>query len=210
MTTLKLILHLLGQRHNPASILVTLALRRSLRGCNIVLDVGCGFSPVLRDIGIPFTHGLEGYRPDYERSVQLQTHHALTLGDAQHISRLFSPSSFDACVALDVIEHLNPSDGLKLIADMERIARKRVVIFTPNGFLAQHHAQSGDLQEHLSGWTAEQMRGLGYTVSGLLGPKSMRGEQHQLRRPKPVWAVVSLLAQLWTKPENSAALFCVK
>ena len=97
---------------------------------------------------------------------------------------------------------------------MEKLARKRVVFFTPSGFLQQGHTNSDDLQPHLSGWTPAEMQQLGYQVIGLLGPKSLRGEYHRLkRRPDVIWGLVSLAGQcVWSKrhPDTAAAILCVK
>ena len=118
----------------------------------------------------------------------------------------------DACVALDLIEHLPKDDGWQLLDDLEHCATQRVVIFTPNGFLPQHGHD--DLQEHLSGWTPDEMRRRGYNVLGFYGHKALRGEYHRLKgRPKVFWAVVSLLSQTLVarhRPEKAAAIYCVK
>jgi len=96
---------------------------------------------------------------------------------------------------------------------MERLATRRVVISTPNGFLPQR-SKDGDLQEHLSGWSAEDLRSYGYRVLGMYGPKSLRGEYHRIKyQPRAFWALVSVLGhclQTRTHPEKAAALFCVK
>jgi hypothetical protein len=117
-------------------------------------------------------------------------------------------------IALDVIEHLTKEDGLRMMLSMEKIASRKVVFFTPSGFLPQHSFENNSLQEHLSGWEAEEMQKLGYQVQGLLGPKKLRGEMHVLKgRPRWFWAVVSLAAHfLWTQwaPSKAAAILCVK
>ena len=152
---------LLRQGFDPNAILFRLALRKTLLGCDSVLDIGCGVSGKLREVGAPNTTGFEGYQPDFEEAKRRKTHDQLIFGDAHQLANMFQPRQFDACVALDVIEHLTKEDGLKLIQDMEQIARKRVVIFTPKGFLPQRHAVDNDLQVHLSGWEPEEMRKLG-------------------------------------------------
>ncbi|HAO77669.1 MAG TPA: SAM-dependent methyltransferase [Verrucomicrobia subdivision 3 bacterium] len=200
--------------HDPNQILIKLALREALLGCESVLDVGCGISPTMRQLGISQTVGAEGYAPSFMEAKRQNTHDQLVQCDVRELSKQFQPRQFDACVALDVIEHLTKPDGLKLIADMEKIARKRVVFFTPSGFLPQHHASNDDLQEHLSGWNPEEMEQLGYRVIGLLRPKSLRGEYHRLkRRPDFFWGLVSLAGQcFWSKyhPQAAAAILCVK
>jgi SAM-dependent methyltransferase len=209
-----LIWTLFKARHDPNQILVKLALRNALLNCDSVLDVGCGVSPVMRDLDIPHTVGVEDYAPSFAEARRRNTHDQLVQCDVRELSRHFRPRQFDACVALDVIEHLTKPDGLKLIEDMERIAKKRVVFFTPSGFLPQHHSSNDDLQQHLSGWEAAEMEAKGYRVMGLLGPKRLRGEYHTLKRgPAVFWGFVSLVGHcVWTRrrPEKAAAILCGK
>jgi len=199
---------------DPVQIVNHMQLRAALAGCESVLDVGCGPASPLRFMGFKRLAGIEGYLPGYEAAKAAQTHHEMFFGDIRDMGKHFKQGSFDACVALDVIEHLTKEDGLKLMSEMERIASRRVVFFTPNGFLPQQHAEDADLQLHLSGWEAQEMRKHGYRVFGSLGPKFLRGEGHQLKyRPRAFWAGISLVGQcLFTRwsPEHAAAILCVK
>jgi Methyltransferase domain len=210
----QLALGLLKQGCDPSTIAVKLALRRALLGCQNVLDVGCGSSPAMRLIGVPHAVGIEGYQPAVDEAKKLHTHDQIIHGNVLELDRYFHPKQFDACVALDVIEHLVKPDGVKMMKGMERIAAKKVILFTPCGFLPQRHTANDDLQEHLSGWEPDEMRGYGYDVIGLLGPKKLRGEYHAIKgRPRAFWGVVSLLGHfLWTQnhPEKAAAILCVK
>ena len=205
---------LLTQGADPAQMIVKLALRKALLGCQSVLDVGCGSSPVMRQIGLPRLVGIEGYEPAIEQARRLNTHDEIVQGDVRELARYFRPGQFDACVGLDVIEHLAKEDGLKMMKAMETIAAKKVILFTPCGFLPQRHAANDDLQEHLSGWEPDEMARYGYRVWGFLGPKKLRGEYHALKRqPRILWAVVSLMGHFWGThhhPEKAAAIMCVK
>ncbi len=210
----RLILSMRRQGLDPNAILVWLALRKALAGCNSILDVGCGISTRLRELGISNTTGFEGYAPDFEEAKRRNTHNHLVQGDARELSRYFQPQQFDAVIALDVIEHFTKDGGLKLMQDMEKIARKKVIFLTPNGFLPQRKGAEGDLQAHLSGWDPAEMNQYGYKVIGELGPKNLRGEGHILKhRPAAFWGLVSLMGQLaWTQshPNHAAAILCVK
>ena len=209
-----LIFDLLKKKHDPSQILVKLALRNALNGCETVLDIGCGIAPTMRELAVKHSVGVEGYPPFSEHIRKHNLQDELVECDVRDLSGHFKPNQFDACIALDLIEHLTKEDGLKLIQSVERIAKKRVVFFTPSGFLPQKHSASDDLQAHLSGWDADEMRKLGYKVVGLLGPKKLRGEYHMLKnRPKFFWSLISLAAQcLHSKyhPENAAAIMCIK
>jgi hypothetical protein len=205
---------LLRAGEDPNQIFVKLALRKALLGCESVLDIGCGTSMTMRHLGIPKPVGAEGYGPSVEKAKANNTHDEIVQCDVNELSSYFRPNQFDACVALDVIEHLKKPNGLKLMEDMEKIAKKRVVFFTPSGYLPQGHTDSGDLQVHLSGWEPAEMAGYGYNVIGLLGPKKWRGEYHALkRRPAAFWGMASLVAQCtWSKthPASAAAILCVR
>ena len=209
-----LITTLLKTRHDPNQILVKLALRDALEGCDSVLDVGCGVTLTMRQLGVSQSCGAEGYEPSFLEAKRRNTHDQLVQCDVRDLSKHFQPRQFDACLALDVIEHLTKPDGLKLMADMEKIARKRVIFFTPSGFLEQHHASNDDLQEHLSGWEAAEMERLGYRVTGQLGPRNLRGPYHAVKHsPAAFWGLISLAGQFTHSkhhPAEAAAILCVK
>jgi hypothetical protein len=129
------------------------------------------------------------------------------------IADYFEPGSFDCVLASDLIEHLEKEDGLKLMRSMELIARKKVIIFTPNGFLPQSAYEGNDYQIHRSGWEIEEMQSFGYRITGINGWKPLRGELAAPRfYPKPLWARISLLTQPFTtrNPHHAFQMLCVK
>jgi hypothetical protein len=72
--------------------------------------------------------------------------------------------SFDAVLALDIIEHFVKSDALFLIKEIERIAKKKVIIVTPNGFWPG--MLSGPGQVHLCGFAYDEFKKFGYKLWG--------------------------------------------
>jgi SAM-dependent methyltransferase len=188
-------------------------LANGLRGCTSCLDVGCGAGSPVRLIGLDYLVGIDGHAPSLEEAKRNRTHNEFHCADVRTIGSLFQAESFDACVGLDLIEHLPKGDGFTLLKDMEKLATRRVIIFTPNGFLPQQ-SQDGDLQEHLSGWEPGEFRNLGYQVIGLHGPKFLRGEFHKSKYlPRSIAGVLSAaghLAYTRAHPESAAALLCVK
>ena len=199
---------------DPAQILVMLDLRASLAGCSRVLDVGCGPNSPLQHFGIEQLAGFDGWAPSLETARKNRTHQEFILGDIRQLASRVAPGQFDACIALDVIEHLPKDDGLGFLDALERSASRRVVLTTPNGFLPQGHTDADDLQTHRSGWDPADFTKRGYRVTGLLGPRCLRGEYHCLRhRPRLFFAILSLAAQLsWTRwaPGSAAALLACK
>ncbi len=86
-------------------------------------------------------------------------------------------------VALDVLEHVQKAKDIHLLKSMEKTARKKVVVFTPNGFLPQTECEckANSFQEHISGWTVNEMRGMGYVVDGINGFKFIRKKKLKSR-----------------------------
>ncbi len=185
-----------------------------LSGCEEVLDAGCGGLSPLRFLPHARLTGVDVYPANIEYAKTHHTHDAFEIADARNLGLRFGPDRFDACAAVDVIEHFTKSEGLAFLVDLERIAKKRVVVYTPNGFLGQSSREEGDHQDHMSGWTVGDMRALGYRVMGSGGFKFLRGKGHRLRyRPRALWAPVSWLSQkLWCRrhPAGAAAILCWK
>jgi len=210
----KLISSLLKEGLDPGQIVTLLTLRNAIEGCEDVLDVGCGKTNNMQRLAIKHSTGIDGYAPYLEEAKKHNLHDQYVLGDVRELEKYFKPGQFDTVLALDVIEHLPKEDGLRMMHSMEKIARRKVVLFTPSGFLPQTSYENNDLQEHLSGWEPSEMERYGYKVIGVLGPKSLRGELHSLKgRPKIFWGIISLLGHfLWTKrtPAKAAAILCVK
>ena len=187
-------------------------IKRTLAGCQSLLNVGCGAHDV-RLFGVPANTGIELHKPTLDRAVAAKTHDQFVHGDVREIRKYFPDKSFDACLCVDVIEHLPKEEGSRLLDDMERIARNVVVVICPVGWLDQQHYEEGDLMDHHSAWVPADLRTRGYAVQGLLGWSKLRGESHALKyRPRIIWGVVSLLTQQWTRqhPERAASMFAVK
>ena len=85
---------------------------------------------------------------------------------------------FERVTATDVIEHIPKADGYKLLADMERIASREIMVMMPietpelaaeQGFqdfrewgLSQHPDGQRELHDHKSQWKPEDLTALGY------------------------------------------------
>jgi hypothetical protein len=189
--------------------------RELSRGCASLLDVGCGNNSPVRYLtgAIPRRTGVDAFAPALEESLRAGIHTDGRNVDVLDIGRHFEPQSYDCVLASDVIEHLEKVDGLRLIRDMERIARRKVVIFTPNGFLPQAPYEDNPWQTHRSGWEPDEMRALGYRLLGVNGWKGFFGERGRLTwRPRVLWKFVAIASRGWTisRPHLAFQLLCVK
>ncbi len=142
------------------------AVAAAVRATDTVVDVGCGIMPM--SFFWPKFHIL--IEPYHEYSDILAHRYAtvknvfILRGLALETLRLLADKSVDSIFMLDVIEHIEKDEGRLIIAEMERVAREQIVIFTPLGFMEQHADTDGkdgwglsgmSFQEHRSGWTPD-------------------------------------------------------
>jgi hypothetical protein len=189
-------------------------LDRAVGDCKTLVDFGCGYpSPIRGFSSRLFAVGVDLFEPDIDKSRIEKIHNEYRLLDAIKTGEHFSANSFECALASDLIEHLTKEDGKKLIEVMERLASRRVIIFTPNGFLLQPAHSGNPWQEHRSGWSVEEMQKLGYRVVGMNGWKPLRKEFAQIRfKPVALWAVISSLSQLLvrSRPKFASQILCIK
>ena len=163
-----------------------------------VLDVGCGRASPLSAGRARFDRlvGVDAFPEAVAAARDAGTHDELVEEDVLRLAEWFPPGSFDAVVAVDLLEHLDPADGAELLESMERVARDRVVVFTPNGFVEQTALEGNPFQVHRSGWSPAALRERGYRVSGTHGLRVLRGEEAAIRfRPRRAWSLVADLTQ---------------
>ena len=180
-----------------------------------LLDVGCGAeSPVrLFSDKIKRTVGVDADEISIEQSRRLGIHGEYHRMNMLDIGQRFQPKSFDIVLLSDVIEHLKKEEGQRLLEMAESIARKRVIIFTPNGFLEQRPRDHNIYQTHLSGWHPHEMRSRGYRIQGINGLRFLRSEYAEIAwKPEFFWGKVSLLSQCIATPFPALAfqILCVK
>ena len=114
---------------------------------------------------IRYSIGVELHDPYIQEAKSLGTHNEFIKADCTQLE--FAPGSFDAVLALDVVEHLSKEDGLALLRNMKGWARKKVIIEVPNGFTSGHVVDGNELQLHRAGYTAKELRDLGFEVRGM-------------------------------------------
>ncbi len=197
-------------------------LQRELKDCETVLDLGCGpSSPIQHCKNVKHSVGVEIFGPYLEESKSKGIHSEYL---QKKISELnFPEDSFDAVIMIEVLEHLPKETGEDILKKAERWARKKIIISSPNGFIAQKAVDGNQFQKHLSGWDYREMKSRDFKVRGLAGPKVLRQEVQNdtmgdnlltsiKYRPQPLWFLIAGFSQLFTYylPEYSFELFSVK
>ena len=186
---------------------------RQTEGADSILDLGSGHNSHVQFLDKKmYRAGVDLFDPYIEKSKSLGIHTEYFKQDVRHIEN-FKDKTFDITYSCDVIEHLTTEEGLALIKEMERIAKKKVIISTPNGHRHQESYDGNHLQEHHSAWSTEQFEALGFIVLGMDGLRALRMDESKIRfRPHKFWSFIANITQffVYRHPRNAHSLFCVK
>jgi hypothetical protein len=149
-------------RHELSAVLAG-----KIQDVDVVLDLGAGICP--QPFVKPFVHiCVDVHRPYLERLKRESAddpRYVLINAPWEQAVGLLPDKSVDTVFALDVIEHLEKADGLRLLREAERVARRQIVVATPHGFFPQCYddprqldrwgMDGGYWQTHRSGWIPE-------------------------------------------------------
>jgi len=109
--------------------------------------------------------------------------------DALEYLRTQPDQSVDVISIIDGIEHMTKGTGLNLITEMKRVAKKEILLFTPQGHVdggylknEPHNAWgiegADERQTHKSGWTALELKDLGFEMLNSAEDVSQHGEPY--------------------------------
>jgi hypothetical protein len=135
--------------------------------CHSVLDVGTGMMRSLADLPCPVRIGLDAHRPYLEHR---EVADAVPINaSALELDRLFVPGAVDLVQLTDVLEHFDSEQADRVLEQAARIARRRVLLFTPRGEFPQDDFDASglggeELQQHRSTWEPEELERRGYRV----------------------------------------------
>ncbi|MCM8782481.1 MAG: class I SAM-dependent methyltransferase [Candidatus Omnitrophica bacterium] len=183
-------------------------LKKELKICRSVLDIGCGADSPLRYCKIPYSIGVDAYKPAIREARTRGTHNGYIIAEINNLE--LKPNSFDAVVLIEVLEHLDKDKGKRLLEKIEQWAKKKVLISCPNGYLPQGPQRGNPYQVHRSGWDIEEMTSRGYKAYGMVG---LRWKPSRfLFFPLALWAVISVMLQNLTYrfPKMAFEVFYVK
>jgi 2-polyprenyl-3-methyl-5-hydroxy-6-metoxy-1,4-benzoquinol methylase len=184
-----------------------------------LLDIGCGRNSPVRELDQKekvFAVGLDFYEPYIQISKSLSIHNDYILDDLRNLGKIAS-NSFDYVISTEVLEHLKKDAGRELISQMERIARKKIMLTTPNGFLPTYAGPDDNPDEtHVCGWNVDELRKLGFIVHGLHGLKMLwkvkDGQASSRFRPERMAFMLIDISELlaYDFPASAFQLFFVK
>ncbi len=143
-------------------------IRRLIPVGSTVVDVGCGDGHLMAWINWRFQYeviGIDINQADLDKAKTRHVYKRLIRFDLT--SEEFPEKKFDVVLCSQTIEHIPKQKALVLIKRLEKLARKRVIIATINGFFPYDHKIShGDYDKHQSGWDPADFLAKGYVVQG--------------------------------------------
>ena len=106
--------------------------------------------------------GVEGC-PEYITPVQRLIYDDVAESNVLEFCGTLPDKQYDCCLLIDVLEHLMPSDGARLLRDMRRVARCAIVT-TPKYFYPQGELCGNPLEKHLCVWSRRALKKAGYDL----------------------------------------------
>jgi len=148
-------------------------LKSELKPAYAVMDIGCGVRP--QPYLIPKVHYCIDPYPEYLNKLEKPDDRdwAIVMGDWKTATFMMSYIPTDTVFLLDVIEHIDYLKAKVYLKRTEKLVKKQIVVFTPDGYLEQETREDGkdawgldgaDFQDHLSGWKAKDFGGEGWKV----------------------------------------------
>ena len=178
-----------------------------------ILEAGCGAGNLIRSPyfpkEMPLKVGLEIFRPYVDRAHQRGFYDLTVQGDVRSLP--FADNSIDCVICVEVIEHMPKDQGFALIGELERIARKQLIISTtdlPLQEIDPARAADGNLyMYHQARWKPQDFREKGFEVYGMY-PRFTEGSPYD-----PIYFLSYVLPLMWLvkhSPERAKAFTAVK
>jgi SAM-dependent methyltransferase len=146
----------------------------------VILDIGCGSGRTFRALKLVDSSSSKKLAEAYAIGVDIfrsnlldakNVYDEVILSDARYLP--VKSKSAELVILSEVLEHLDRSDGLRLLDSLESVAKAQIVLTTPNGYVYEESAQRDNpWQTHRCGYNKTEFSRLGYTVRGIMGIKT--------------------------------------
>lgn len=157
---------------------------KDLANCKTILELGCGENSPLLRFGIAQKSNVTAvdiWKPyiDYHKKENYYKNQFV----ANCLELDFENNSFDAVVCLDLLEHLDKQEVLKtnFLHKIFKWTSKKIIIFTPNGYINNLPNDNNVYQGHKSGWITSELQQFRFKVNGMNGFKITRIEKGEPR-----------------------------
>jgi len=188
-------------------------LKRAFRGCESFIELGCGPDSPTQYIEKTVNKiGVDIHEPWLNESKKRNLFNKYILADIRNVFELPLPET-DCVMLLDVIEHLEKEEGIEILENAEKFAKKTVIVSTPNGFMKQEPVEWDPYSEHKCGWTKNDFEKRGYKVIGISGWKKLKKEGGYMRyTPEIICFILSEISQFFVRnnPEHAFEILAIK
>lgn len=148
-------------------------LRRAIGKADSLLDLGCGDGALMKSLMVDkkwTVTGVDIFPKSVKETKKKGIYEKVICGDVVDITKQFVSEKkfFDVVFCSQVMEHLPREKGEKLLGIIDSLAKERIIILTPRGYMDQPEVflEDNPHQVHQSGWTEEDFASRGYSVYG--------------------------------------------
>lgn len=85
----------------------------------------------------------------------------IMIGEAMTLLNSMSTGQYELVMAINILEHLDRADGLRFLAELQRVASRAALVCTPKTFCPQNIPANPD-ENHLSVWSSEDLAANGF------------------------------------------------
>lgn len=149
-------------------------LRKQIGRSQSLLDLGCGNGKFMEGLSDRKNWNITGVDADkhYLNAARKRNiYTSLIYSDVNTALKNFCKRKvkFDLVFSSQLIEHLQKKRGQEMLSLIEKVARKKIIITTPRGFMPQPNIyfDGNPLQYHHSGWSEVEFTQLGYKIYGV-------------------------------------------
>jgi len=168
-----------------------------------VLDLGCGEGDLMREVsrGKQWEiYGVELFKKAGRKAKKSGVYKDVFIGSVTDLPKSILKNKYDIVFCSQVLEHLVKNNGKEAIKTWEKLARKKIVITTPVGYMeydpiVEKEIDDNPLQKHLSGWLPKELDKLGYKVRGQ-GARFIYGEEGLAKKLPFLYPVLGLISLL--------------
>ncbi len=196
-------------------------LKRSIGKDVSILDLGCDDGALMEAIydNSWKVTGVDIFKKSVNKARSTGVYKEVILGDVEKVSLdlIKKNKKFDVVFFSQVIEHISRAKGERMLVLIERLAKKKIIIGTPHGFMNQPEMflKDNKYQYHKSGWEIRQFSNLGYFVNGI-GIKFLWSEKGLGRTDtKLVLLILTVISYIFSPiayyfPDLAAGILAIK
>jgi len=147
-----------------------LYVREATRGGKKLLSLCCGNGMELKRLYTEDVTAVDIVRPYLDALKEKYPFVKTVCSDVLDFLKEQPNDSYDVISIIDGIEHLDKKKGLEVIKQMKRVAKEKILLFTPEGYTRNEPKDTwgikgGDhFQHHLSGWEVLELKDLGFQL----------------------------------------------